>query len=83
VKIGQSLGQVRFELEDGTMIDTEVVSAEGMWTKSDFLSDTVALLQANRNLYVIIGIAFAFFIGSVIRSVILFFLHHFRSRRHS
>jgi len=82
VIIGQSLGQVRFELEDGTLIDTEVVSSEGMWTKSDFLSDTIALLKANSNLYAIIGIAFAFFIGSVIRSLILFFLHHFRSHRH-
>jgi len=67
VSIGQSLGQVRFELEDGTQIDAEVVAAESMWTKSDFLSDTMALLEANRNLSVIIIISLIFFIGSVLR----------------
>ena len=66
VSIGQSLGQVRFELEDGTQIDAEVVAAQSMWTKSDFLSDTIALLQANSNLSVIILIAVAFFLISVI-----------------
>jgi len=66
VSIGQSLGQVRFELEDGTQIDAEVVAAESMWTKSDFLSDTMALLVANSNLSVIILIAVAFFLVSVI-----------------
>lgn len=70
VSIGQSLGQVRFELEDGTKIDTEVVAAESMWTKSDFLSDTTALLEANRNLSVIIGISVVFFLGSVLRLII-------------
>ena len=66
VSIGQSLGHVRFELEDGTQIDTEVAAAESMWTKSDFLSDTMALLVANSNLSVIILIAVAFFLVSVI-----------------
>ncbi len=71
VSVGQSLGQVRFELEDGTLIDTEVVAAEGMWAKSDFLSDSIALLKANSNLSVVIGIAIFFFLASVMRTFIL------------
>jgi len=82
IRIGESLGQVRFELEDGTQIDTEVVAAQSMWTKSDFLSDTIALLVANRNLSVIIGIAFVFFLASVIRTVFIFIIRHARSRKH-
>lgn len=81
VSIGQSLGQVRFELEDGTKVDTEVVAAESMWTKSDFLSDTMALLEANRNLSVIIGIAVIFFLGSVLRLIISFSSKLIRSHR--
>lgn len=81
VSIGQSLGQVRFELEDGTQIDTEVVAAESMWTKSDFLSDTMALLEANRNLSVIIGISVIFFFGSVLRFIIKYSAKLIRSQR--
>lgn len=80
VSIGQSLGQVRFELEDGTQIDTEVVAAESMWTKSDFLSDTMALLEANRNLSVIIGISVIFFFGSVLRFIIKYSAKLIRSQ---
>jgi len=80
VSIGQSLGQVRFELEDGTQIDTEVVAAESMWTKSDFLSDTMALLEANRNLSVIIGISVIFFFGSVLRFIIIYSAKLIRSQ---
>jgi hypothetical protein len=80
VSIGQSLGQVRFELEDGTQIDTEVVAAESMWTKSDFLSDTMALLEANRNLSVIIGISVIFFFGSVLRFIIKYSARLIRSQ---
>ena len=80
VSIGQSLGQVRFELEDGTQIDTEVVAAESMWTKSDFLSDTMALLEANRNLSVIIGISVIFFFCSVLRLIIKYSAKLIRSQ---
>jgi len=79
VSIGQSLGQVRFELEDGTQIDTEVVAAESMWTKSDFLSDTMALLEANRNLSVIIVISVIFFLGSILRLLLIIFSRLIRS----
>jgi len=80
VSIGQSLGQVRFELEDGTQIDTEVVAAESMWTKSNFLSDTMALLEANRNLSVIIVISVIFFLGSVLRLLFIMFFRLIRSQ---
>ena len=80
VSIGQSLGQVRFELEDGTQIDAEVVAAESMWTKSDFLSDTMALLEANRNISVIIVISVIFFIGSVLRLLFIMFFRLIRSQ---
>lgn len=82
ITMGQSLGQVRFELEDGTQIDTDVIAAESMWTKSDFLSDTIALLKANSNLTVIIGIAAALFLVSVIISLCSTLTKFFRSGKH-
>lgn len=69
ISVGQVLGQVRFELNDGTQIDTTIVAAESMLTRSNFLSDTYTLLEANPNLSVIIGISFFFFLASVVRSV--------------
>ncbi len=81
ISAGQSLGHVRFELLDGTQIDTEVVAAQGMWTKSTFLSDTIALLVANRNLSIIIGIAVFLFLVSVIRSVYILINQQIRSQR--
>jgi|GEM_PF-832255 len=72
VSIGQSLGQVMFELEDGTLIETEVVAAQSMWTKSTLLSETIALLVANRNLTVIIGIAVAVFLLTFLWSALCF-----------
>jgi len=71
IQSGELLGQVVFELYDGTKIVADVNAKTDVWAQTTFLSETVSLLNKNRNVTILIGISFVIFLLAAIRSIYL------------
>ena len=78
---GEVLGQVTFELSDGTLISTDIVSGEDVWAKTTFVSNTIEMLQANRNLTTIIIISVVLLLFASFWSLFSFVTRAVRTRR--
>ena len=71
IQSGELLGQVVFELDDGTEIVADVNAKSDVWAQTTFLSETVSLLNENKNVTILIGISFVLFLLAAIRSIYL------------
>lgn len=69
IQSGELLGQVVFELKDGTKIVADVNAGSDVWAQTSLLSETVSLLDKNKNVTVLIGISIALFLLAAIRSI--------------
>lgn len=82
IKKGDILGQVEIILEDGTKIITEVVAEDTVTVKTNFLTETQALMDTNRNISILILISFVSLLIFLARNLFLWIRRTRNKSRH-